>query len=485
LREAIQLVTEDLLGVQPDARRGRAIGAGLLVTSLVAGLLAINAARATTTVTTSRLAGANRFDTAKSVARAAFSTADVALIANGRAFPDALAGAFYAGTLPGPILLTERNALPDETKQALAALQTKEVVILGGPVAVSDAVATQLSQMNTTAPGGGALIVRRIGGTDRYDTARLVATEAGPEVVGTSDGKKTAFLASGINFADALAAGPLAVTLKFPILLTDPNAVSPPVRQAFGALAIRRVILLGGTRAVSESVATALRQDGYEVVRIGGENRQETAALLADGYINALGCRFEHVGLSRGDDFPDALAGGPRAGLRPEPILLTVSKDTLGSAAENWLQRHRDSVDTIEAFGGPAAVSDSVLDAARQAANGSTNVTTSTSKPASTTTTKKPTTTTTTSGGLPLPIGGSAGASQAAAVPAAGPLDPILEILFPTTTTTRRPGTSTSTTKVGGTTTTAPLCTPTPTIPPTSTTVTSTTAVPLTTTTEP
>ena len=424
-------MTLHLSVADPVPSRGRAIAAGLLVTALIAGVLAMTTARATTTVTTSRLSGGTRFGTAQSVANAGFTNAETVLLASGRAFADALAGAYYAGTLPGPILLTERGALPAETKSAIAALHTKNVVILGGNLAVSDGVANELQQTDSTASGGGKLTVRRIAGGDRYDTARAVATEAGADAVGTSDGKKTAFLTNGLGFADALAAGPLAVGLKFPILLTDPSTPSSAAKQAFGALGVRRIIILGGPTAVSEGVAASLRQDGYEVLRIGGGSRQDTAALLADTYTAGLQCRFEHVAIARGDDFPDALAGGPRAGLRPEPILLTINNQTLGSQAQNWLATHRESIDSIEAFGGTGAVTDQVLEEARQAAFGNTNAS-STTRAASTSSSGGGSTSSTAphdhdaphdddeQHGGPVAVGGcSAGASCAAAHAAA------------------------------------------------------------------
>ena len=87
----------------------------------------------------SRLAGANRFETAAAIAGEVFPDgAGTVFITRGDKIPDAVAG----GTLTaGPVLLVDSSgALPPATVAALAALAPAEVVALGGTAAVSQAV---------------------------------------------------------------------------------------------------------------------------------------------------------------------------------------------------------------------------------------------------------------------------------------------------------------------------------------------------------
>src|SRR5438093_1028670 len=85
----------------------------------------------------------------------------------------------------------------------------------------------------------------------RHRTARLVAEQPGAAAVGSVGQKKTAIVASGAAFPDALAGGPLAFGSKLPLLITDPASLSSDAQTALGSLAIKQVVLLGGTAAVS------------------------------------------------------------------------------------------------------------------------------------------------------------------------------------------------------------------------------------------
>src|SRR3954467_7548239 len=96
-------------------------------------------------VSTTRLGGNDRYETAKAIALGTFDEAEIALLARGDSFPDALAGNYVAGGGPGsPILLTPRDSLSPAALSAFQQLKTKTVVILGGTSAVSSAVETDL-----------------------------------------------------------------------------------------------------------------------------------------------------------------------------------------------------------------------------------------------------------------------------------------------------------------------------------------------------
>src|SRR5436309_2453242 len=88
--------------------------------------------------------------------------------------------------------------------------------------------------------------VRRFNGANRYETARLVAEEPGKANVGRINGKKVAIVASGENFPDALAGGPMAYASQFPLILTTQATLSPSASQAFTDLGIQHVLVLGG-----------------------------------------------------------------------------------------------------------------------------------------------------------------------------------------------------------------------------------------------
>ncbi|MEO7665359.1 MAG: cell wall-binding repeat-containing protein, partial [Candidatus Limnocylindrales bacterium] len=159
-----------------------------------------------------RVAGHDRYETASLLVSAAFGagTADTAFVAVGSAFPDALAAGSAAATLGAPVLLTRTGDLPASTAARLRAIAPSRIVIVGGPAAVSTAVATSLKAIAPT--------VERVAGTDRYSTAAAVANRFLPDA--------TAIIAAtGLTYPDALAAVPLAGSLGAPILLVLPDAV--------------------------------------------------------------------------------------------------------------------------------------------------------------------------------------------------------------------------------------------------------------------
>ena len=322
--------------------------------------LAATAAGATAAVDVERLAGPDRHATAAAVAVAAFPDgATDAVLARGDSFPDALAGSYLAGVVGGPVLLTAGDQLSDDASDALADLQVDTVHILGGTGAVSAAVASELGKDGYT--------VDRVAGSTRYATAAEIAGRG--EAAGELDGDRTAIVASGEGFPDALAAGPLAASAGFPILLSQTLSLAPETASALIELDIEHVLVLGGTAAISDDVVADIAATGASTERLAGENRAATATKIADFAIERLTWPGAAAGLARGDAFPDGLAAGPLGGMQRAPILLT-DPTALSAETGTWLTEHADTIAAITVFGGDAAVSDDALDAARLAAGG-------------------------------------------------------------------------------------------------------------------
>jgi putative cell wall-binding protein len=292
---------------------------------------------------TERWAGADRFATAAAVSAKAFPDgADVAFVATGANFPDALAGGPAGVRAEGPILLTAKDSLPQATITELQRLNPDRIVVLGGTAAVSEAVRQQLAPY---AQGG----VTRWAGTDRFATAAAVSAQAFP------DGSMNAFIATGANFPDALAGGPPAGLLDSPILLTGRDALPAATVAELQRLEPQDIIVLGGTGVVSPHVEQQLAPFAAgDVHRWAGADRFATAAAVsANGFPGGADAAF----IATGANFPDALAGGPAGGMLTAPILLT-SKNSLPAATITELQRLNP--ERIIILGGPGAVSDAV-----------------------------------------------------------------------------------------------------------------------------
>jgi hypothetical protein len=123
-----------------------------------------------------RVGGRMRFETARLVAEALAPDATAAYLAEGahadptRGWPDAVAVSALAAFQRRPVLLTEQDRIPEDTLAALRMLDLTEITVVGGPSAVSSAVADAVAAEGIT--------VRRIAGDTRYATSVAVAGAA-------------------------------------------------------------------------------------------------------------------------------------------------------------------------------------------------------------------------------------------------------------------------------------------------------------------
>ena len=90
----------------------------------------------------------------------------------------------------------------------------------------------------------------------------------------------TVVLASGLNYADALAGVPLANKINAPLLLTSDKDLNASTLAEIGRLGAKKVIILGGEGAVSEKVEKKLQAEALKTERIFGKTRYSTAAYL-------------------------------------------------------------------------------------------------------------------------------------------------------------------------------------------------------------
>jgi putative cell wall-binding protein len=308
------------------------------------------------------VAGASRITTAIEASKRAFPDgADIAVIATGFNWPDALGGAALAGAVNGPLLLTNQATLPAEVAAELERLAVKRVYILGGASAVSDAV------LNTAKAHTDLNIATRLAGLNRYSTAIAIAEETKAMLGSDYDG--TAFVCTGVNFPDALAASPIAAANGWPIYLTPPDALPADVQasmmRTFGGNPSNHGYIIGGTSAVSAAVQTRLGLAPFMgFSRIAGDNRYDTAAEVADTSYTGLGMLFSRPAIATGENFPDALAGGVLQGSDCCPVLLTRTGVLSGETAA-VLTKYKDHIYEIRFIGGDGAVKPAVRTAAR------------------------------------------------------------------------------------------------------------------------
>jgi putative cell wall-binding protein len=192
-----------------------------------------------------RVAGSDRYATAAAMSAATFpGGVPVAYVGNGVNFPDAMAGSAAGAALGGPVLLSEATALPAAVATELARLRPARIVVLGGPSMVSEAVEDQLASFAPTT---------RASGLNRYETAIHLSRDGY-----APDSPPTVFIASGLSFPDALAAGAAAGVAGGPLILVG-TSLSQQVATEVARLNPSRVVILGGTGAVPAAVVSQLR----------------------------------------------------------------------------------------------------------------------------------------------------------------------------------------------------------------------------------
>ena len=296
-----------------------------------------------------RIAGADRYATAAAVSAAVFSpNVPVAFMATGADFPDALAAGPAAAKLGGPLLLVKRDEIPAATVKELLRLKPQAIVVMGGTGAVSAAVATKLAPYT---PGA----VSRVAGADRYQTA--AALSAAYFAAGTS----VAFIATGGNYPDALSGAAYAATIGSPVLLTDKAALPATTVTELQRLKPGRIVILGGTGAVSDAVRTALAAyTSGGVTRIAGSDRYTTSVAISQAAFATE--RPNVVFVATGLNFPDGLAGAAAAGALGAPLLL-VRPDQLPSAVAGELVRLNPQYTNL--LGMEGAISNTVLNQIR------------------------------------------------------------------------------------------------------------------------
>ncbi|CAB1262555.1 N-acetylmuramoyl-L-alanine amidase LytC [Clostridiaceae bacterium BL-3] len=163
--------------------------------------------------------------------------------------------------------------------------------------------------------------VIRLGGTDRFDTSVKIADygwKSSRNVV-IADGQ------GNDAFADAVAGTSLAYYLNCPILLT--NIVSTPdiVKNEIKKLGAENIYIMGGTGVISASQENSFRSEGYNVTRIAGTDRFDTACRAAD-ILNSKS-KISKVYIVPSDKFQYALIAAPYAAREGAAILFTGPGD--------------------------------------------------------------------------------------------------------------------------------------------------------------
>ena len=323
-----------------------------------------------------RYGGADRYVTSLQVAEAFAADAGGSLewvvLVSGRRWTDAVVAAPAAGALGAPVLMTPPGELRADALEFLQRVRVSKALVVGpdasggahGPGrGVGAKVLEALEEAGISA--------ERVAGNDRYGTAVAAAGRVTPGVMGERG--RTAVIASGDVFADALVAGPFAARGTHPVLLSPPGELHADVAAYLGEAGIDHVVLMGGTKALSGTVEQAVKDLGIRVSRVAGSTRYDTASEVAElaenQYSAAAGepCfANDTIGIARARVPFDSFSAAPLLGRLCAPLLL-ADPDKIPADTVAYLDAARDEHDTVRLhiFGGEAAVSQAAVDAYR------------------------------------------------------------------------------------------------------------------------
>ena len=187
-----------------------------------------------------RIAGKDRYETSAKVA--AMSNKKNIVIASGENFSDPLYASSYAYSNNAKILLSSGKTLSRETRDYLLRNKSKigNVTVVGGGKSISSSTVRYIQSVTGKNVG-------RISGRNRYEGSVKVAN---------SMNKSKVFIASGEDFADALAISPLAQKLKAPILLSAKGKLDTSVIAFLNNFknSIKDVFIVGGYRTIDNNV---------------------------------------------------------------------------------------------------------------------------------------------------------------------------------------------------------------------------------------
>jgi len=340
----------------PWQRAAAGVLAGALALSGAALAAGTSPASAAPSFTIERVAGLERYATSAALADR-FGPSSGAILASGDRgrFADALSANFLAGVRGVPVLLTQHAAVPPVVLAALRRAGVHDITLVGGTDVISLDQERKLRAERFT--------VTRLGGTNRFETSQKVIA------AGRADAAPVGVVATGLDFADALGAGPLSYRGKHPMFLVRRDSVPAETLAAMVAAKTTSVLIVGGEAVVGRGVVSALDAAGITVVeRIAGDDRAGTSVALAE-HLHEAGYDETAFDLASGQNGGvDALGGAALSGKQGRALLITNTAKNAGSIPRFVESQRASLTGTARVYGGPSAVDDGVLRALEAAA---------------------------------------------------------------------------------------------------------------------
>lgn len=252
--------------------------------------------------TVDTIQGSNRYETAGLIAdRLEYTTA--ILVNSDSSLADGLSASGLAGVTDAPILLTQKDKIPNATMERLD--KVEKIYIIGGTNSISSKVESSLKSNGIT--------VKRISGADRIKTSYNVANE----VKSIKDIDKVIFTNGFKGEPDAMSVSPVAARDGAPIILTDGSTTT------FDATSLESYVI-GGSNSMSDALVNKTKS-----TRIGGINRFDTNKLIINKFYTETGEFY----ITKSDVLVDALTGSTIAKETPIVLVNTMSDKSILNGA--------------------------------------------------------------------------------------------------------------------------------------------------------
>lgn len=258
-------------------------------------------------------------------------------------YPDALLTTPVTSKLGLPLLLTDREELPQATKRALTSYQPDEIFVIGGPAVISRQVTDDLRSDYQ---------ITRLWGLTRYGTSTAVANYFWPT------GSEKAVMVqttrhqpekSKQRYRHLSAAKELAADFRAPIILTTRTNVPQSAIRTLKNLEVESVVLIGTnlTEDYRQQIIAANTSISHAY---NGESSELTNDLQRQLRSNLLRGRFKRLLLVASTSFRHPLASTNWPGALSYPIFSLAEREKL----VNLLTTQPNSVRQVKIIGQPA-----------------------------------------------------------------------------------------------------------------------------------
>ena len=212
---------------------------------LIGGLGALSAKIETQlaklSISTNRITGQDRYDTAVQISKA-IGINKGAFVTTGLDFPDAISVAPLAAAQGMSILLVPPDGLPTTTQSYLTSSKISPIYILNGNNELSDNVINQLPQAEV------------ITGNDPYERNVNLLQRFTDNLNFDS-----IYVATGSDYPDALAASALAQKYQAPVILLPTDAIPDSLSTLLRSKLVHTINIIGGYGAISAQQESSLQ----------------------------------------------------------------------------------------------------------------------------------------------------------------------------------------------------------------------------------